>query len=218
MFQKEFGGNGYSVSRVAIFPAIGPPITAIIAPNMTPLISGLATIPTILVAFVTMVPAIMARADHDDSVGRRAGWTDNHDATSWRAIGAGNDHRLAVTRWSFVVPAIAVGVFGDRGEQQTGGDADGGTFGSVMIIVLSNDRAGDAPDHGIAGCIVPGIESGGDCCEQAGRAGKREKKAVFHTPTETFGCGRGFGVMRRIFCVGKGTFRDLSVRRQFGIG
>jgi hypothetical protein len=25
-------------------------------------------------------------------------------------------------------------------------------------------------------------------------------------------------VMRRIFCVGKGTFRDLSVRRQFGIG
>lgn len=125
-----------------------------------------------------MMPFVVSRCD-DNHPAWRARWR-HHDPTR-RAIRAADNYRLAATRLAVVT---AITVVGDGGEQKPGGDTDRGAFGRTMVVVLANDGSGDAAEDYIAGGIVAvGVECGGDGNGQTGRAGKREEKAGFHTPT-----------------------------------
>lgn len=174
------------VAIAAIIPPFVANFTAIIAPLVSVVISGLAP--------------VMAGIDHNNSVGRPAGRVHDHhiarmvgggmdyDHTgSGRAIRPADHHHLAAGRAGgtrVVVDfagAVAAAIVGNRSEQQAGGGTDHGTFGRVVVVVLPDDRAGDATDDHVATGVVAGV--GGNCHGQAGRAGEREKKASIHTPT-----------------------------------
>ena len=77
----------------------------------------------------------------------------------------------------------AIVVVGQGGKQKTGGGTEEGSFGSPVVVVLANDRSGDAADEHVATGVIAGV--GGNCHDQGGRAGEGEKKASVHTSAET---------------------------------
>lgn len=172
------------------------PIVAVVATIIPAIPSVIATVVADIVAIVPVMAArghddravvpVMGRAhDHHFAVVRAVRRDHNHPGGG-RAIGAGDDDRLTIVgagRRRVVDDArVAMGVVGEGGEQQAGGDADRGAFGGAVVVVLADDRTGDAADHGVADGFVTGVEGGGNCGDQAGRAGKGEEKAGVHTP------------------------------------
>ncbi len=184
---------GLPVGGIAVgvvVPAIVARVAAVLAPVLSVLIPGVTSV----------LAPLMAGIDDGNPVGRPAGRAYDHHIARMvrrgvdhdrpgrgRAIGAG-DHHWAVGRVGrarvVVNHVAAIVIVGDRSEEQPGGGTDQGTFGRVVVVVLSNDRTGDAAEDHVAGRVVAGV--GGGCHGQGGRAGEGEKKASFHTSAETW--------------------------------
>ncbi len=124
-----------------------------------------------------VVSVIMSRSDNDDPVGR-AGW--RHDHVAGRgAMGAGDDHRLAIMGRATVVAVVV----GEGGQEKPGGGPDRSAFGGAVVVVLADDGPRDTAQDGVAdGIVAAGMDEGGGSGHEPGRAGEREKKAGFHTP------------------------------------